>query len=171
MFGRDALLILSRVMGDERSIYAGYPRLVPLAVFLPVNLLVLVILVVSLIGNDVESRSATALAVALFALPSAYLALRCLFLGVWLTPRRIRCVSWFRTFNYKLEDVRRIDAVNYNGIFTGGRDSYLTAMLYITLVDGRTREVRGSISSPSAMRREVRRLRELIAAASLAGPS
>lgn len=149
--------------GNRTETHRGHPRLFPVALFLPVNLFVVAIIVVSLVGNNVNFSGANVVAVAPYLAPPVYLALRCVFVGVWLDSRHIRCVSWFRAYKDSISDVRRIDAVDYNGIFTGGRDSSLTSMLCVTLADGRVRNVRGSISSPRAMRREVRRLREMIA--------
>lgn len=149
---------------NGQTAYKRHPRLIPLAVFLPVNLFALAILVVSLIGNGVALSQDTVAAATPFAAPPAYLAVRSLFVGVWLDSRGVRCVSWFWTFRYPLGAIRRLDAVNYNGVFTGGRDSFLTSMLLVTLSDGRTREIRGSISTPRAMRQEVRELRLVLAA-------
>ena len=143
--------------------HQGYPRLIPLAVFLPVNVVTLAVITVSLIGNGVEFSGAAVGATAPFAVPPAYLAVRSLFVGVWLDSRGLRCISWFWTFRYPLGAIRRLDAVNYNGVFTGGRDSFLTSMLLVTSIDGRTREIRGSISTPRAMRLEARKLREVLA--------
>jgi len=143
--------------------HRGHPRLFPVALFLPVNLFAVAIIVVSLAGNNVAFSGANVVAVAPFLAPPVYFALRSVFIGVWLDSRHLRCVSWFRAYKYSIADVRRIDAVDYNGVFTGGRDSSLASMLCVTLADGRVRNVRGSISSPSAMRQEVRRLRAMIA--------
>lgn len=105
--------------------YRGHPRVIPLTLFLCVNPFAPATIVVSLIRNDVASETtwhqkrrgtgndvaltmANVAAVLPFALPPAYLAVGFCCVGIWL-------------------DSRRLDVVNDNGLFTGGRDSALTS--------------------------------------------
>lgn len=98
-----------------------------------------IVVTIALLGTLLGGRSHTPLehvVAAVFQFGATAALVRALFLGVYASTDGVKIVSWFQTRHYRWRDLRRSDAIPYDGLLSKGIETRLLSVIQVTLADG-----------------------------------
>jgi hypothetical protein len=109
------------------------------------------------IGLTVRFPSGSAAWTAFSALlaASVFVIVRCLRVGIWISPAGLNIRSWFKSWTLPPGSIRRCDRVPYWGMLQGAGESRFLWMVTLSLYDGRTVNVRCTLAPRRTIRRQV----------------
>jgi hypothetical protein len=90
------------------------------------------------------------------------LIVRAASVGVWISPAGLVVRSWFQTWRWPRENVRRCERVPYWGLLEGTGESRITWMLKFSLYDGTSVLVRSTIAPRRTSQQQVLELQSYL---------
>jgi hypothetical protein len=98
----------------------------------------------------------------IFQIVATVIALRSMFVGVYLSDAEVRLVSWVTSFKLEWSSLRRSDSVPYFGLLSKGIETRFAAMLRDTLTDGRMIVLPSTVGGSRTVARQAKALHQLI---------